>query len=122
MTEKIEPFFNLSVPDWEYLAAITAGGLDLFGNEVDFLTIIYKDCTIKAKTRIRFPSGNKVSYDKEYASFMEAVLHTKEVIAKFPGFEGISPEVVLNTTTKGQDLLDAMFKNMNIEMKITRLE
>jgi len=120
MENNVRPSFDFSVPDWEYLAVINAKTESRWGHNTDYMTLIYKDGQIKAKTRIKFPSGNILEAVKHYSTLDEAISETKQIISEMPEAHCPAFVVIINKTTKGQDLFDAMLKSENIEIKITR--
>jgi hypothetical protein len=121
MEETIEPVFDFTITDWEYLAIVCAEVTTPIG-EIDYLSLIYKDGHLKIKSRIRFPSGNKLVFEKdEVESLNEAIKFLKDTAEEFPGQSSIRTVIVYNSSTKGKDLIELMEKHPNIELTCTEM-
>lgn len=126
--EDIKPIFDMSIPDWDYLAIIFVSYTLPYGT-TDIKGMVYKDGNIKLKMRVKFPSGTKMVADKhDIGSIDNAITLLKRMAEEGCNafekinYENINVIVIYNTSTKGQDLFDLMLNNPNVDVKYTKLE
>ena len=119
MVEKVEPIFDYSVADWEYLASFHGVGIMEYGGEADVMAIIFNDEGIRARIRYRFPTIGKFVIDKVYPSLEHALANLEEAFKKNSSFRFAQTFSILNPSKSGKDLFEAITSDPRIENTIT---
>lgn len=109
----------MNVPDWDYLAFVISESESEDGY-LETLSLIYRDGTYKAKSRVKFPIGACIVGELSNRS-LKGLMEKLE--AAIVGMPGTSDHIIIEVwnkhkSTKGNDLMKALIETPNLRVKL----